>query len=237
MCRIILADKIWTNLAIFRNSLCGSIRDFLVDDAFRVGDYIETAGTKGMVEHISLRSLRLRNPRGPVNTIPFGDMGTVTNMSRDYIISKLDFRVRYDTDVNKVRKIIKNISKQIMEDEEMGPVMLDKLKSQGVRELDDSAMVMRVKFKTIPGEQFVVRREVYRMMQESFRENGIEFAHRNVTVYLPPDDKGAKGDEGPGEGGAVDSPAEKVAQAAAAAGLAAIQAEEEANKAAMKPKK
>ncbi|MGB5747837.1 MAG: mechanosensitive ion channel family protein [Desulfobacterales bacterium] len=210
---------------------------FLVDDAFRVGDYIETAGTKGMVEHISLRSLRLRNPRGPVNTIPFGDMGTVTNMSRDYIISKLDFRVRYDTDVNKVRKIIKNISKKIMEDEEMGPVMLDKLKSQGVRELDDSAMIMRVKFKTIPGEQFVVRREVYRMMQESFRENGIEFAHRNVTVYLPPEDKDTTTGEGLEGGASAGQPDKKLAEAAAAAGAAAIQAEEEAKQAALKSKK
>jgi small-conductance mechanosensitive channel len=201
---------------------------FLVDDAFRVGDYIETGGTKGMVEHISLRSLRLRNPRGPVHTIPFGDMGTVTNMSRDYIISKLDFRVRYDTDVDKVRKIIKKISIKIMQDEEMGPVMLDKLKSQGVRELDDSAMVMRVKFKTIPGEQFVVRREVYRMMQEAFRENGIEFAHRNVTVYLPPEVKDTTTGTGP-EGGAAGQPDKKLAEAAGAA-AAAIQAEEDAKK-------
>jgi len=187
---------------------------FLIDDAFRVGDFIESGGTKGMVEHISLRSLRLRNPRGPIHTIPFGDMGTVTNNSRDYIISKLDFRVRYDTDVDKVRKIIKQINKKIMQDEEMGPVMLGKLKSQGVRELDDSAMVMRVKFKTIPGEQFVIKREVFRMMQEAFRENGIEFAHRNVTVYLPPGE----------ESGA---PNEKVLEAGAAAAAAAQQAEEE----------
>ncbi|CAB1068291.1 Potassium efflux system KefA protein / Small-conductance mechanosensitive channel [Olavius algarvensis Delta 1 endosymbiont] len=189
---------------------------FLIDDAFRVGDFIEVGGTKGSVEHISLRSLRLRNPRGPVHTIPFGSMGTVTNNSRDYIISKLDFRVRYDTDVNKVRKIIKKINKKIMKDEEMGPVMLDKLKSQGVRELDDSAMIMRVKFKTIPGEQFVIRREVFRMMQESFREQGIEFAHRNVTVYLPPE-------TGAGENGQVDK---KLLEAGAAA-AAAAQAEEQ----------
>jgi small-conductance mechanosensitive channel len=190
---------------------------FLIDDAFRVGDFIETGGTKGMVEHISLRSLRLRNPRGPVHTIPFGGMGTVTNNSRDYIISKLDFRVRYDTDVDKVRKIIKQINIKIMADEEMGPVMLDKIKSQGVRELDDSAMIMRVKFKTIPGEQFVVRREVFRMMQESFRENGIEFAHRNVTVYMPPETTQTADGE-------VDK---KVLEAGAAAAAAAAQAEEE----------
>jgi small-conductance mechanosensitive channel len=209
---------------------------FLIDDAFRVGDFIETAGTKGMVEHISLRSLRLRHPRGPVHTIPFGGMGTVTNNSRDYIISKLDFRVRYDTDVEKVRKIIKKINKVIMKDEEMGPVMLGKLKSQGVREMDDSAMIMRVKFKTIPGEQFVVRREVFRLMQESFRENGIEFAHRNVTVYLPPEDQDTGTDEESGKDSSADQ-RKKLAEAAAAAGAAAIQAEEDAMKKAGPPKK
>lgn len=204
---------------------------FLIDDAFRVGDFIETGGTKGMVEHISLRSLRLRNPRGPVHTIPFGDMGTVTNMSRDYIITKLDFRVRYDTDVDKVRKIIKKINIEIENDEEMGPVMLDKIKSQGVRELDDSAMIMRVKFKTIPGEQFVVRREVYRRLQEAFSANGIEFAHRNVTVYLPEEQNKAASGEGQGEDNDSASPAtapdKKRLEAAAGAAVAAIQAEEE----------
>jgi small-conductance mechanosensitive channel len=193
---------------------------FLIDDAFRVGDFIEISGTKGMVEHISLRSLRLRNPRGPIHTIPFGSMGTVTNNSRDYIISKLDFRVRYDTDVNRVRKIIKKINKIIMKDEEMGPVMLGKLKSQGVRELDDSAMVMRVKFKTVPGEQFVIRREVFRMMQEAFRDNGIEFAHRNVTVYMPPDASDTENNK-------IDK---KAVEAGAAAALASAQAEEEQKK-------
>ncbi len=196
---------------------------FLIDDAFRVGDFIETSGTKGMVEHISLRSLRLRSPRGPVHTIPFGSMGTVTNNSRDYIITKLDFRVRYDTDVDKVRKIIKRINLEIQEHPEMGPNLLDKVKSQGVRELDDSAMIMRVKFKTIPGEQFVIRREVYRMIKEAFAENDIEFAHRNVTVYMPP--------------GEDDSPsAKKAAQAGGAAAAIAAAQEQEEEAAGNKPK-
>ena len=210
---------------------------FLIDDAFRVGDYIETAGTKGMVEHISLRSLRLRHPRGPVFNIPFGTMGTVKNNSRDYIISKLDFRVRYDTDVDKVRKIIKKINKTIMKHEEMGPVLLGKIKSQGVREMDDSAMIMRVKFKTIPGEQFIVRREVFRMMQESFRANGIEFAHRNVTVYLPPGETGDTSGDGQSQGEPAGKTDQKIAEAAAAAGAAVIQAEEEAKLAALKAQK
>ena len=201
---------------------------FLIDDAFRVGDYVETSGQRGSVEHISIRSMRLRHHRGPVITVPFGDMNTVTNYSRDYHIMKLNIRVRYDTDVDKVRKIIKKISKEIQNDEKLSAGLLGKIKSQGVREMDDSAMIMRIKFKTVPGQQFLVRRVVYQRVQEAFREAGIEFAHRNVTVYLPPETDAAESEE---KSESKDKPAtavdEKRREAAAAAALALIQEEEE----------
>lgn len=167
---------------------------FLMDDAFRVGDYIEIGTNRGMVAHLSVRSLRLRHPRGMLITIPFGAIASVKNFTRDYVIMKLDFRVRYDTNVDKVRKIIKKINKEVQKDEELSRGLLDKIKSQGVREMDDSAMIMRVKFVCVPGEQFVVRREVYRRIQEAFKKNGIEFAHRNVTVYFPPESNSSESD-------------------------------------------
>jgi len=181
---------------------------FLVDDAIRVGDYIETAGTKGMVEHISLRSLRLRHPRGMVHTIPFGDMGTVTNYSRDYIITKLDIRVRYDADIKIIKQIIQKIDSKISENEDFAQGLLGAIKSQGVRQMDDSAMIMRVKYKTIPGKQFVIRREIYRMIQKEFKANNIEFAHRNVTVYMPPGEAAGEPDEKNIEAGAAAAAAE-----------------------------
>jgi len=196
---------------------------FLIDDAFRVGEYIETGSIKGMVQHISLRSVKLRHPRGMVFTIPFGDMSAVQNFSRDYIITKLDIRVRYDADIDKIRKIIKKIGKEFEQHEEIGPVLLSPIKSQGVREMDDSAMILRVKFKTPPGEQFVVRREVYRRIQERFREENIEFAHRNVTVYLPPEVSGAASADGQQTGG---KPEKTLLGAGAAAAIAASQVEE-----------
>jgi len=209
---------------------------FLMDDAFRVGDYLEVSGTKGSVEHISLRSIRLRNPRGQVYFIPFGDMKTVTNLSRDYVIMKLDFRVRYDADVEKIRKIIKKkVYQPIMDDPELGPKLLEPIKSQGVREMDDSAMIMRVKYKTKPGDQFVIRRDVYRLMQEAFREEGIEFAHRNVTVYMPPEATSQEPGENQQEAAKAVSDIQR--QAAAGAALAAIQAEEEAEQAKKKSEK
>ncbi len=194
---------------------------FLIDDAIRVGDYVDTGKQKGMVEHISLRALRLRHPRGMVYTIPFSDIGSVTNFSRDYIITKLDFRVPFDTDVETVRKLVKKkVNQKIMDNPELGKKLLGPIKSQGVREVDDSALVVRVKYKTAPGEQFAIRKEVYRLMQEAFQEAGLKFAHRNVTVSLPPEVQKSLSN-------ADQETREKVLQATAAAAGAAIQAEEE----------
>ncbi len=193
---------------------------FLIDDAFRVGDYVEAGAAKGSVEKISLRSMKLRHPRGQVYTIPFGDVKTVTNFSRDYIITKLDFRVLYDADLEKIRKVIKRINKEMMQNEEIKSVMLSDIKSTGVREMDDSAMILRVKFKTIPGEQWTIRRELFHRVQKAFRDSGIEFAHRNVTVHLPPEIQSKSLSE-------MTETEKKVVEAGAAAAVALAQQEEE----------
>jgi small-conductance mechanosensitive channel len=137
---------------------------FLIDDAFRVGDYIESGGIKGMVQHISLRSVKLRHPRGMVFTIPFGDMGALQNFSRDYIITKLDVRV-------------------------------------------------------------------YKRIQERFREEGIEFAHRNVTVYFPPESAQTASGEEPDKGAeTAGAPDKKLIEAGAAAAISAAQVDEDAKR-------
>ena len=132
--------------------------------------------------------------------------------------------------MEKIRRIIKKkVYNKIAEDPDLVLKLLEPIKSQGVREMDDSAMIMRVKYKTKPGDRFAIRKEVYRLMQEAFKEEGIEFAHRNVTVYMPPErsrnSTAAGADEGTHDA-ETDSDIER--QAAAAVALAAIQAEEEA---------
>ena len=62
---------------------------YMLDDAFRVGEYIQSGSYKGTVESFSLRSVRLRHHRGPVFTVPFGELGAVQNMSRDWVIEKM----------------------------------------------------------------------------------------------------------------------------------------------------
>ena len=155
---------------------------FLVDDAFRVGEYIETGSAKGTVEKISIRSMQLRHQNGPLHTIPFGDITKLTNYSRDWVIMKLPIRVRFGTDTERVRKLIKKLGQELLEHPVVGEKFVEPLKSQGVYQMDELGIVTRVKFKTKPGDQFAVRRVVYQMINELFEREGIAFGGREVVV-------------------------------------------------------
>ena len=157
---------------------------FLFDDAFRKGEYIELGDVRGTVEKISLRSFQLRHHNGPLHTIPFGEIKQLTNYSRDWVIMKLPLRLTFDTDIEKVRKLVKKLGQQLLEHPEVGRNFLQPLKSQGVVQMDDSAMILRVKFMTKPGDQWVTRKVVYASIQELFHREGIHFANREVTVRI-----------------------------------------------------
>lgn len=187
---------------------------FLIDDAFRVGEYVDVGGTMGTVEKISVRSMQLRHHRGAVHTIPYGEIQKLTNFSRDWVIMKLMFTVPFDTDPNKIKKIFKKIGAEMMEDPVHGPGFLEPFKSQGVFNFDDVGMVVRGKFMAKPGGQFTIRKEIYNRVKKEFDAAGIAFARREVRVAIP------------GMENAEDmSDFEKSAVAGAAAG--AVQAAEE----------
>lgn len=160
---------------------------FLIDDAFRRGEYIDLGTVKGTVERISVRSLQLRHHLGAVHTIPFGDISALTNYSRDWVIMKLPLRLTFDTDPQKVKKIIKQLGTELMEDEILGDGLLSPPKSQGVIQMEDSAMILRVKFTAVPGKQFTIRRELLHRIRAAFEGAGIRFANREVTVRVSED--------------------------------------------------
>ncbi|MCY7307089.1 MAG: mechanosensitive ion channel family protein [Rhodoferax sp.] len=155
---------------------------FLFDDAFRVGEYIQSGNYKGTVESFSLRSVRLRHHRGPVYTVPFGELGAVQNMSRDWVIDKLSIGITYDSDLEKARKLIKKIGQELAADPEFAPHIIEPLKMQGVEEFGDFAIQIRMKMMTRPGEQFVIRRRANAMIKAAFDANGIKFAYPTVQV-------------------------------------------------------
>jgi small-conductance mechanosensitive channel len=155
---------------------------YLLDDAFRIGEYIQSGSYRGTVESFSLRSIKLRHHRGPLYTVPFGSLGAVQNMSRDWVIDKLTVSVTYDTDLAAVKKIIKRISAELAADAEFAPHIIETLKMQGVEQFGDFAIQIRMKMMTKPGEQFTIRRRAYALIKSAFENSGIKFALPTVQV-------------------------------------------------------
>lgn len=157
---------------------------FLLEDAFRVGEYIEMGDLRGTVESISLRSLRVRHHLGAVHTVPYGELTSLTNHSRDWAIIKMEFRVPFDTDIKLVKKIVKKIGAELQQNEVYGHHIIEPLKSQGVRRMEEFNMVVGVKFMSAPGQQWTIRRDAYQAIRDAFDKNGLSFAERSVKVEV-----------------------------------------------------
>ncbi|RKD75056.1 mechanosensitive ion channel family protein [Rhizobium sp. WW_1] len=155
---------------------------YLWDDAFRIGEYIESGHYKGVVESFSLRSVKLRHQRGPLATIPFGSLGAVNNMNRDWAIDKIIVKVTYDTDLVKLKRIVKDIGQRLLEDEDLKPSIIQTLKMKGVEQFGDFAIEIRLAVTAKPNELSVIRRSALALIKQSFDENGIQFAFPTVQV-------------------------------------------------------
>jgi small-conductance mechanosensitive channel len=157
---------------------------FLIEDAFRLGEYLDVGGAKGTVEAISVRSMKLRHHRGALNTVPFGAVDIIKNYSRDWAIMKFRVRVPFDTDLNMVRKLLKRTGQQMLEIESIRDDFIQPFKAQGAVDVDDYGFIVQTKFMSKPGRQWVIRRYAFQALQEAFEENDIPWARPEIKVRI-----------------------------------------------------
>jgi len=155
---------------------------YMWDDAFRVGEYIDTGRLKGTVETLGIRSLKLRHHNGPLHTIPYGQLGAVTNQSRDYTTLKFNLRFEPGTDIELVRKTAKQIGLEMQDEPEIAGEVILPLKLQGIAEVADNAVVLRFKFTARPIKPSWIQREYLKRMYRVFAEKGISFASGAVML-------------------------------------------------------
>jgi small-conductance mechanosensitive channel len=155
---------------------------FMAEDAFRVGEYIDTGKLKGTVEKISIRSVQLRHQSGQIHTVPFGQITSVTNASRDWATVKFPIRLDRSADIEKARKVIKKVGQDMMADPDVGPEFILPVKLQGVNDIQDAAIVVRVKFTSKPARTSYLQREALKRIYRALTEAGVPFASNAVTV-------------------------------------------------------
>ena len=168
--------------ALVRDVIAGIF--FLAEDAFRIGEYIESGtNIKGTVERITLRTVALRHHNGPLHFVPYGSLGTVRNTSRDWVIEKFNLPLPIGVDSEKIRKLIKKVGDDMMADPDLGQLMLEPLKGKLYR-IDPGVKIFRCKFRTAPGKQFDVRAQALKRIEAALKAMGVGFADGTQTVLL-----------------------------------------------------
>jgi small conductance mechanosensitive channel len=155
----------------------------LFEDSVAVGDVVVVNGTGGLVEGVSLRTIKMRDLAGNVHVIPNGGVDAITNMTKDYSRYVFEVGVAYREDVDEVMAVLKEIGESIEKDPEFKDDILEPLEILGVDKFDDSAVVIKARITTKPIKQWRVAREFNRRMKKVFDERNIEIPFPHRTVY------------------------------------------------------
>src|SRR5262249_14513022 len=164
---------------------------YLIEDVFRIGDYIESGNAKGNVERITFRTLALRHQDGPLHFGPYGSLGSIRNNSRAWVIDQFEIPLPVTLDSERIRKLVKKIGLERVAYPELAKVIDVPLKAKLYR-IDPGVKIFRCKVQTPPGKQFEIRAEAYRRIEGALKENGIAFADNTPRVALYHPAAGAK---------------------------------------------
>jgi small conductance mechanosensitive channel len=159
----------------------------LLEDSMSVGDICMVNGTGGLVEAITLRSVRLRDLQGTVHTIPFSSVSTVSNMTMDFSHCVVDVPVAYHENVDEVLTVVHRIGEEMRADPALSSDILEPIEMIGLDQFGESAVVLRARFKTKTASQWKVGREFNIRMKREFDRLGIEipFPYRTVVLRDP----------------------------------------------------
>jgi small conductance mechanosensitive channel len=160
----------------------------LIEDTLAVGDVVDVGGDHaGVVEAITVRTIRLRDGAGAVHTVPFSSVTSVKNQTRDYAYYVIDVRVAYREDTDAVIVVLKQVAEELKSDPAYGWLMLAPLEVIGVDRFEPSAVVISIRIKTSPAQQWTVGREFNRRMKKAFDAKGISMPSTHHTLYFGAD--------------------------------------------------
>lgn len=156
----------------------------LFENAMQVGDVVSLGGLSGVVENLSIRTIRLRASDGSVHLIPFSAVTTVTNQTRDFGYAVFNISVAYKEDVDHVIAVLKEIAHAMREDPEWVPLVQDELEVWGLDQFGNSSVVIACRIRTGPSQRWAVGREFNRRMKRRFEELGIEMPYPTQKLVL-----------------------------------------------------
>ena len=165
----------------------------LFENYYLVGDFIETNGASGFVEAIELRTTRIRNPAGHVYIVRNGDVAKIVNYSKTYVYAVVQVGVDYDSNLDKVYRIIEEVGKQL---QQVNPDVVEPTRVDGLDNFGESDLTIRTVTKVKPGKHLPVQRVFRKMLKSAFDREGVEipFARRVLIFKNESDSNPLSGD-------------------------------------------
>ena len=146
----------------------------LLENTMQVGDVVSLGGLSGTVEALSIRSIRLRALDGSVHTVPFSAVTTVTNQTRDFDYAVVDVSVGLNEDPERVAGLVRAVAGEMRQEPRWQNAIRDDIDIMGVEKFLDTALVLRTRMKTVPGQRWAVAREMNGRIKACFDELAIE---------------------------------------------------------------
>lgn len=162
----------------------------LVEDQLAVGDVVKVGSHAGVVETMTLRTIRLRDLAGTVHVVPFSEVTTLENMTKDFSRYVFEVGVAYREDTDTVVEALKQVGDDLLQDEAFKDLIITPLEVLGVDSFGDNAVIIKARITTQPIKQWQVGREFNRRMKKHFDALGIEIPFPHRTIYFGEDKQG-----------------------------------------------
>ncbi|MDE1904450.1 MAG: mechanosensitive ion channel family protein, partial [Alphaproteobacteria bacterium] len=160
----------------------------LVDDTFAVGDVVDLgSGHSGVVEAMSIMTIKLRGQDGSLMTVPFSAVTVIQNLTKDYSYYVANVGVGYGEDTDRVVKVLAAVVEEMRKEKPFTRWIQEPLDVVGLDRFADSAVIIMVRIKTQPIRQWAVGREFNRRMKLAFEREKIEMPFPARTIYFGDD--------------------------------------------------
>ena len=163
---------------------------FQIENAINTGDIVTVDGITGRAEQVGIRSVGIRDSSGTYHLIPFSNVTRVSNYMRGHANHIAEYGIAYRENIDEAMEQLRAAFNELVKGE-MKRYILEPINIQGVSQLADSAVMLRVSIKTTPGDQWVVGRAYNRLVKMYFDAAGIEMPFPHMEIYFGQDKDGS----------------------------------------------
>jgi len=166
------------------------IRDYLqgffivMEDWYRIGDWVTIAGMEGEVETVGPRRTVIREINGTMHVIPNSQIKFASNQTRDWARINLYATVAYKEDISHVYQVIDGVCQELKDDPDFGTNLTTTPSAMRVSDLGDRGVDICIRGYTKPGEQWGLTGELRKRIKNRFDQEGIEIPWPHTKVYF-----------------------------------------------------